>query len=273
MNRESTPLRCICRGDYLKTVFSYDLPPVGETQFDLSTEYNRDVLRCDLCGHFVTHHDMDVSSLYTSQYVSSTYGDDGLRSAYDRIMGLDPITSDNVARVQNLISYTEVSGFGVGKTLLDVGSGLCVFPSAMKNAGWDCTVVDPDSRAVAHAQDVVGVKAVCGDYMEIEGLGEFDVVTFNKVLEHVKDPVNMLSRASEHLKSKGFVYIEVPDGEAAVSDGPGREEFFIEHWHVFSPTSLAALVSRAGFSLNIMESLIEPSGKYTLRAFATKNVV
>ena len=104
MNRESTPLRCICRGDYLKTVFSYDLPPVGETQFDLSTEYNRDVLRCDLCGHFVTHHDMDVSSLYTSQYVSSTYGDDGLTSAYDRIMGLDPITSDNVARVQNLIS-------------------------------------------------------------------------------------------------------------------------------------------------------------------------
>ena len=270
MNRESTPLRCICRGDYLKTVFSYDLPPVGETQFDLSTEYNRDVLRCDLCGHFVTHHDMDVSSLYTSQYVSSTYGDDGLRSAYDRIMGLDPMTSDNVARVQNLISYTEVSGFGVGKTLLDVGSGLCVFPSAMKNAGWDCTVVDPDSRAVAHAQDVVGVKAVCGDYMEIEGLGEFDVVTFNKVLEHVEDPVNMLSRASEHLKDRGFVYIEVPDGEAAALNGPGREEFFIEHWHVFSPASLAALVSRAGFSLNTMESLKEPSDKYTLRVFATK---
>ena len=79
----------------------------------------------------------------------------------------------------------------------------------------------------------------------------------------------MLARATEDLNDSGFVYVEVPDGEAAVQDGPGREEFFVEHWHVFSAASLALLASRAGFIVREIERIHEPSGKYTLRAFLT----
>jgi hypothetical protein len=59
----------------------------------------------------------------------------------------------------------------------------------------------------------------------------------------------------------------VPDGEAAVHEGPGREEFFIEHHHIFSAVSLALLAARAGFNVQVIERLREPSRKYTLRAF------
>ena len=100
--------------------------------------------------------------------------------------------------------------------------------------------------------------------------GKYDSISFNKVLEHVKAPAAMLSRAAEFLKPGGFVYVEVPDGECAASDteGFGREEFFIEHHHVFSAASAALLISRAGFNLISIERLREPSGKYTLRLFA-----
>jgi hypothetical protein len=83
----------------------------------------------------------------------------------------------------------------------------------------------------------------------------------------VTDPVAMLRRAAAHLASDGAVYIELPDGEAAMHDGPGREEFFIDHHHVFSRKSLGVLAQRAGFSIIEDERLREPSSKYTLHAF------
>jgi hypothetical protein len=137
----------------------------------------------------------------------------------------------------------------------------------MKASGWNCTALDPDPRAVRHAQDTVGVRAICGDFMAVQDIGRFNMVTFNKVLEHVKDPVAMLAKAQMHLSPEGAVYVEVPDGEAAVRKGPGREEFFIDHPHVFSAASLGMLAVRAGFTVREIERLREPSTKYTLRAF------
>jgi hypothetical protein len=101
-------------------------------------------------------------------------------------------------------------------------------------------------------------------------LGVFDVITFNKVLEHVADPIALLALAKPHVAPHGFVYVELPDGEgAARGEGFGREEFFVEHFHVFSLASIDRLAVHAGFNAQVIERLREPSGKYTLRAFLT----
>jgi len=93
------------------------------------------------------------------------------------------------------------------------------------------------------------------------------VITFNKVLEHIVDPVKVLAKAKEHLNPQGFVYIELPDGEVASKEGKGREEFFIDHPHIFSEASVECLARRAGFNVRLLERLQEPSTKYTLYAF------
>jgi SAM-dependent methyltransferase len=225
-----------------------------------------------LCGHFLAVHAMGMHGLYTGDYVSSTYGEDGMQRAFERIIALPPAQSDNIGRVQRLLVFAAqhfppTTFAARPPTVLDVGSGLCVFLYQMRLAGWQCTAIDPDARAARHARERVGVTAVCGDFMASQELGRFDVVTFNKVLEHVADPVSMLARSARHLREGGFVYIELPDGEAALTEGPERQEFFIDHWHVFSAASLAILATRAGFRLQALERLHEPSGKYTLRAF------
>ena len=266
-------LVCLCGGSAWKTVFTYDRPPEGEVQFQFSAteSYHRQVVQCRACGHFRSVHAMKMSQFYQDEYMSATYGDDGIRRAFDRINALEPSTSDNIGRVNRLLEFSTTHFAhrdpATPRTVLDVGSGLCVFLHRMKMAGWVCAALDPDPRAAAHARHVVGVDAVCGDFLTVRGLGVFDVLTFNKVLEHVKDPVAMLKIASTHVKPDGFVYVEVPDGECAALDGPGREEFFIDHWHIFSAVSLALLASRAGFSLRALGRLKEPSTKYTLRAF------
>jgi 2-polyprenyl-3-methyl-5-hydroxy-6-metoxy-1,4-benzoquinol methylase len=137
----------------------------------------------------------------------------------------------------------------------------------MKSIGWDCTALDLDPRSIRHAQEVVGVEGFCGDLDQADGVGQFNAVTLNRVLEHVVGPREMLAKVKRFLLPGGFVYVEVPDGEMAAIEGPEREEFGIDHWHIFSATSLALLISRSGFVLETLERLRDPSGKFTLRAF------
>jgi SAM-dependent methyltransferase len=267
------PLECACAGNAFELAHTYSEAPPGEIRFAFSKEcsYRREILRCRSCGHFVSRHNIDTSNLYADDYVSSTYGgDDGLRRNFERIIGLDPQRSDNTGRVRRVVEFAKAH-FGENKPaprVLDVGSGLCVFLYRMKAAGWQCTALDPDQRSIAHARETVGVDVICGDFMENEGFGKFDVITFNKVLEHVENPVEMLRKAVTHLEPHGFVYIELPDGEGASADGFGREEFFIEHLHIFSFASFANLVARAGLNLVSLERIREPSTKFTLRGFA-----
>lgn len=265
-------LKCPCDSRYLQAAFHYDAPPAGETVFDCGGgQYERGYSRCGLCGHWFSDNSMDLSGLYGGAYVDNTYGA-RMRQTFDRIQALPPEKSDNAGRVTRVLDFARTH-FAAGKVprLLDIGAGLGVFPHRMKEAGWQCTALDPDERVARHAREVIGIEGITGDFMQIETatLGPFDVVTFNKVLEHVEDPVAMLARAKPLLAPEGFVYFEVPDGEAAASEGPGREEFFIEHHHVFSSASATLLAVRAGFKPLLTQSLCEPSSKFTLRVFAT----
>lgn len=262
LDREYCPM---CRMPGMEPHFRYDAPPEGETLFDLRGEqYRRDVLRCPSCGHFVSRTPLDLAGLYDGDYMDATYAGDRLRATYERIMSLPPGESDNAARVARVVDA--LGGHG---RLLDVGSGLGVFPARMEQSGWEAVALDPDPRAAEHTRSVIGIDHVQADFFaaDLDALEGFDLVTLNKVLEHVEDPVAMLARARGLLASGGCVYIELPDGEAAAEHGPGREEFFVEHLHVFSMASMALLAGHAGFRITRAERLYEPSTKYTLFAF------
>jgi hypothetical protein len=138
-----------------------------------------------------------------------------------------------------------------------------------KVTGWSCTALDPDPRSCDHAISVVGVEAIRGNLLDIKPNSKYNIVTLNKVIEHSKYPIKMLEKAREFLDENGLMYIEVPDAESALRDSPNREEFTIDHPHVFSASSLALCIERAGLKLISIERVIEPSSKYTLRAFAT----
>lgn len=266
----------MCGGADLLVHFTYDSPPPLETRFPLAAgrSYWRELHRCSQCGHYLESFEPDQSALYGGEYVSTTYGDaDGIRSAFDKINALPPQRSDNIGRVrfvdQYCRSYLPAARFeGSRPRLLDVGAGLGVFPYRMEQAGWACTAMDMDERLIRHHRAAVGVCSVLGDVRTVEGIGLFDLITFNKVLEHVEDPIGMLASARRLLKRDGLVYVELPDGEAAEIGGKEREEYLLGHIHVFSFASYALLIARAGLSLLRCERLQEPSTKYTLRGFA-----
>ncbi len=271
------PSCVLCQSDRFLPVFTYDAPPVGEVRFAITSGsgYQRTIDRCAVCGLFVSHHDIDMSNLYSGEYVDATYGKKGIQETFNRVINLPPERSDNAGRVKRIAdfcrSHFESAPFS-SISVLDIGSGLGVFPYAMKKAGFNCTALDPDARAIAHTKETVGVTAIHGDFLTVAIAERFHLITFNKVLEHVLDPVHMLARAGELLAKGGLVYVELPDGEAAEKDrdGKGREEFFIDHHYMFSPASLMLLATRAGFSVLHCAHLQEPSTKYTTYAFLKK---
>jgi len=265
------PLHCMCGGDRFRTEHTYFAPPAGEVRFASAPpdSYRREIYRCTLCGHFISVFAL-AANFYQGEYVDATYGDEaGMRRTFDKIMALPPERSDNIGRVARVDAFGAQHLPAGARTILDVGSGLCVFLARMKQHGWQCTALDPDARAVRHAREAAGVDAIQGS-LPLAQAARYDAITFNKVLEHVEDPIALLAHSRALVHDHGFVYIELPDGEAAAREaGFGREEFFVEHFHVFSVASISCLAERAGFEVRAVERLREPSSKFTLRAFLT----
>jgi len=246
----------------------YDAPPKGETDFGISP-YRRSLWQCGRCGHVINLYGFDLeATLYQGAYAEATYGKQ-MRTTFAKIMALPPKRSDNRQRVTRINLFCDTMGWSGARSCLDVGSGLGVFPAAMRQNGWVCTALDPDPMATAMIKSLAGVEVLTGDFMIVDTPGRFDLVSFNKVLEHVREPVAMLTRTKAFLTPRGAVYVELPDGEAALADaGPDREEFFVEHFDAYSAASIALLIRTAGFDTLSIERIREPSGKYTLRVFA-----
>ena len=85
---------------------------------------------------------------------------------------------------------------------MDIGSGLGVFPYIVKKNGWNCTSIDPDPICIKHIHNNLKLEAICADFMDLKPHKKFDIVTLNKVLEHVNDPIKMLRKVKNWVKNK-----------------------------------------------------------------------
>lgn len=258
-----------------ESIHTYNQKPDGETEFQLKegSSYHREIFLCSTCGHFRSYHNMIIEAIYESNYVDSTYGGlDGIRSNYKRIMALDPKDSDNSGRINRVIKFAQnhFSDRTSALRILDIGSGLGVFlGKIIQFTDWQCTAIETDPRFASHMSENLGIETITSDYLKLNWDRKFDIITLNKVLEHVERPGEMLKKCASNLAPNGFIYLELPDGESAASDEEGfqREEFFIEHFHIFSMTSIALLNGKTGLKSISLERIQEPSTKYTLRSF------
>ncbi len=266
---------CFCGGETWLPTLSYAEPPQGETPFPLPKEsYRRAYYQCPACGHFHGCHEIDLGFLYDGAYVEATYGGyEGIAKTFDRIKALKPEQSDNVGRVTRIADFARRTGrTGRPLRLLDIGAGLGIFPSAIKELGWAPSAIDPDPHAARHMRERLGIEVIEADIFKIKDgtIGPFDFVTLNKVLEHVVDPVALLQRSASFLDKGGVIYFEVPDGPGALSEGAHREEFFIEHHHAFSLESARCVTRAAGLKPLTSGAIVEPSSKYTIFIFAER---
>lgn len=140
--------------------------------------------------------------------------------------------------------------------VLDVGAGTGSLIKYLRDQGWQAEGVEPNKKAQNIAKDKgVDLKSSLHDVEE----NNFDVITLWHVLEHLPDLDKAISDISKKLRSKGVVFIAVPNFRSydAQHYGSYWAAYDVPRhlWH-FSQHSIQAIFSRKGFSLLKVKPMI-----------------
>jgi hypothetical protein len=125
---------------------------------------------------------------------------------------------------------------------------------------WQCLGVEPDPRAAAHLRQLEKFAVVEAMYLGQPELRGFNLVTLNKVLEHIEQPLPFLLQVVQSLvPDDGLLYVEVPDKLTTRLRSPQDNILGALHCHLYDPT---------GLELLCVNRVAEPSGKLSVYAFA-----
>ncbi len=144
-----------------------------------------------------------------------------------------------------------------GVRILDAGAGGGEVVYVLRRLGFDASGLEPDERYARHAREVLGVPVTTGFVQDAEfPAGRFDVVTMYHALEHVEDPLAILTRLRGWMAERGVLLVEVPNVEATCIS-PARR-FHFAHFYNFNRGTLEGLGRRAGFEP--IETTTSPDG-------------
>lgn len=125
-------------------------------------------------------------------------------------------------------------------SVLDFGGGTGSLLTEFVVHGHRCYTVD------YVAQTVPGVERLASVLDELPADRRFDVVICSHVLEHVAEPLELLTRLVARLEPDGLAYVEVP---MELLGGPPRLREPVTHVNFFTPGSTELLCARAGLEL------------------------
>ncbi len=136
-------------------------------------------------------------------------------------------------------------------SVLDFGSGAGGFALLAKEIASSISVIEPEKRYTDHYKNHdISV------YENIEALGEkkFDLITAFHVIEHLKDPIEILQNLAMHLTPSGKLIIEVPNSEDALltlykSEAFSQFTYWSCHLYLFNQSTLARLAQKSKLSI------------------------
>lgn len=147
--------------------------------------------------------------------------------------------------------------------LLDLGCGDGRFLALMREAGWDVTGIDTDPVAVQSAAEL-GIPAIAGSVEDVSFPEKsFDAVTLSHVIEHVHDPVGLLSSCRRLVKPSGQIVIVTPNIRSFGHQKFGSCWRGLEpprHLHIFSLSALRLCCEQAGLQVQLLRTSARAAG-------------
>lgn len=260
---------CVCKASEFEAVVSFLSPLPNENTFGFNGSYFRELRKCHNCHSYFNFHNIDLDEIYFGQYRESSYVDSATESSrFHKIISLPESKSDNKKRCRYLIEKALKNLQVPSVQILDIGSGMGVFPYEMALNGYSVDTVDPDQKNCEFIRSLnIPGNVYAGRFEDLIGCftKKYDVISLNKVLEHVRDFYSVIDAVKKILAVNGVIYIELPDADGAANDSYTRQEFFLEHYFTPSRQGIKYIAENAGLEIIDFESLIEPSGKYTSR--------
>lgn len=267
----------ICGGTLGATLLVIDQPDRFETRCGVSAVgYQRQWIECPQCGAVTNQLPEDASTkleLLRTAYYEVDFANSDIGEKYRKVMALPPTQSDNAGRVARILAFLQqwLPEINTPKAL-DIGAGTGVFLSRfleMSGPNWRATGIEPDPHAAAHLRSLKTFEVFEGLYQGQEQFSNFNLITLNKVLEHISDPVPLLQLVTKALSPEHAVlYVELPDKLTTAHRPPQDNILGALHCHLYDPQSMLYLFRQCGLETLKIERVVEPSGKITVFGFA-----
>ena len=146
--------------------------------------------------------------------------------------------------------------------MLDVGCGAGELLAGHRDLGWSVCGIEPSAKAAAVCR-ARGLDVHVGTILDAPFAVDerFDVIIASHVIEHVREPVVFLRRASELLAPDGRIVLTTPNVRSAGFWLYGADWFALDpprHLYLFEPRSLARLAAASGLAVAKLATRIDP---------------
>ena len=196
-------------------------------------------MNCEECDH---------------QFIEGPYTDEALKIIFskqpeDQVLGYELENNRHIsARIIEKVLQYKSNG-----VWLDIGFGNGSLLFTAQEFGFEPIGVDLRKDGVIGLQSL-GIQAYCDLVQNIEFKKSISVVSMMDVLEHIPYPKEVLLAMHSKMDEDGCLLISCPNSESWVWKFRTRQNQnmylnSIEHYHNFSRTRLASLLSECGFDM------------------------
>jgi SAM-dependent methyltransferase len=164
---------------------------------------------------------------------------------WENVFGADA----SVSKFDPIIRFLKEHHPAPGR-LLDVGCGPGDFVLAVEKFGWQASGIEISQRQVDAGVARGAALSVCADFLQFGSAEQYDAITFNHVLEHVRSPRAYLRHARKLLSPSGTLIIAVPNFNSLSRRIFGAYWMHADlprHLFHFTPRTLTQLLKSAGF--------------------------
>ncbi len=213
-----------------------------------------DVIDCNYCKF------KHIVPLLNQEEVDSFYSEEFYQNEIDTYISSHQKDADWWSIEHNeKIDFFEKHFLGkYSKRLLDIGSGPGFFLKVASERGWDVTGFEPGLPAFEFSTKNLGLNVI-NDFFNKETYnnhGKFDVIHLNNVLEHLLNPLDILTLAYQILLPNGIICITSPNDfnplQLMIVDSLKKEPWWVvprHHINYFNSTSLRYLLEKTGFKV------------------------
>jgi 2-polyprenyl-3-methyl-5-hydroxy-6-metoxy-1,4-benzoquinol methylase len=187
--------------------------------------------------------DAELSKIYNDQY----FLDEGEAEITELVNKLKSATARLYLEqlVQGDLSSTS------GLSLLEIGCGMGDFLVEAQSKGFKVSGLEVTDHLVEFSNRRLGSSSVQKGFIETSNFQKesFEIVAFFDVIEHVRNPLDFMTRVNSLLRKTGIVYIVTPslDSWSAKLLGKNWMEYKVEHLSYFNKKAITLLLEKAGF--------------------------
>ena len=226
------------------------------------------VINCKTCGYWHVY-PIPTSEELNSYYEQKYYSD--VAQNQNRTMTDKKDDPDNFYVLyyeDKLRHLRSILPEGMPDTVLDIGAGYGDFLKYMKQNGWKISGIEPSKEATDFSKDQ-GLGIHQAPFEELLNLGfeQNSVVTLNHVLEHLRDPVQVLLDVKNNLLSPGGILsLAIPNDfsplqylqmKTTLKENDEKQHYWLappEHLNYWTIDTITSFLDKLGFRVEYYSS-------------------